>query len=269
MRVVGFDSVRPPGSSVEPSPGLVAGALLNTRLDVELDQAPLSSALPAIARAARVNLLPIFRVRDDAPGLDRDAPVTLSLSNVTADEAIDAVLTAGTGMIDATWQIRGSIVECGPKAMLAEPTRRETRAYDITDLHFEIPTLSSPHFDPERMQAVRRTKKEISVDFAKMIVNQVEPDAWREPDAPAPEAAPGGNTPSGPLPTPSHNLDPNGTADIFVRGQWASLFIRNDRTLVIVAPDFIHRQINGYPGIVPPEAHSGAPVRPPSPGGVP
>lgn len=267
VRAVGFDQVRAPGTAVEPGPGVVAGALYGTRVDVDFDRAPLSQALPALARAVRINLLPLFRPRDDMPGLDRDAIVSLALTNVTAVEAIESMLAASTGMVDATWQIRGSIVECGPKAMLAESSRRETRVYDITDIHFEIPTFSHPAFDPDRVHDTRRTKQEISADLATMIVNQVEPDAWREPDAPSPDG-PGGRslgTPTGAAPTPAKNLDPRSDEEIFVRGQWASLHIRDHRTLVIVAPDFIHRRINGYPGMVPPEAHSGAtgPLNPP------
>ncbi len=262
IRVVSLDAARPPGSTVEPGPGAVAGILYLTRVRVELEEAPLSQALMALARAAGVNLLPLYRVREGAPGLDRDAPVTLLLDGVSVQEAIEAILAAATGMVDATWQIRGGIVECGPKVMLADPGRRETRVYDVTELLFEIPTFSSKAFDPNQILALRRKKKEISADFARMIVNQVEPDAWREPEAATEPASPNSAKPTGPSPTPTKNLDGDGRNDIFVRGQWAAMHIRSDRELVVTAPDFIHRGIGGYARMVPPEARPDVPVRP-------
>jgi len=241
VRVRGFDRTRPPGTKVEPGPAVVAGALTLTRVDVEFDGARLSSAIRALARAARVNVVALFRTSDLDPGLDGNAPVTLSLENVTAAEALEAILAAGTGMVDSTWQIRGNLIECGPKSMLAESSRRETRVYDISDLRFEIPRFSSDRFDPEGRLRLRRKPREASADLARLIVSTVEPAAWREVDP-----TEGAETSS------SSNLDGESRSEIFVRGQWASLQIRNDEQLVVSAPGFIHRQIGGVGPIVPP-----------------
>ena len=264
IRVSGYDRTRPADSKVEPSPAVLAGALVYTRLHVNLDEAPLSQALNALARAARVNLLGLYRRGDSSPGLDRDAPISLLLEDVTAQEALEAILAAATGMVDVTWQIRGNIIECGPKQMLAESGRREIRVYDLTDLRFEIPNFSSPTFDPSREHNIRRRPKQISADFAKLIVNQVEPDAWREADAPGDPGRVLGPVGGGAMPAPAQNLDPDSQQDIYVRGQWASLHIRADRDLVVNAPDFIHRQIGGYGRLVPPPGPT-APSAPTAP----
>jgi len=264
IRVSGYDQTRPADSRVEPSPAVLAGALVYTRVHVNLDEVPLSTALNALARSARVNLLGLYRRNDSSPGLDRDAPISLVLEDVTAQEALEAILAAATGMVDVTWQIRGNIIECGPKQMLAEAGRREIRVYDLTDLRFEVPNFSSPTFDPSREHNIRRRPKQISADFAKLIVNQVEPDAWREADAPGDPGRVLGPVGGGASPTPPQNLDPDSDQDIYVRGQWASLHIRSDRDLVVNAPDFIHRQIGGYGRLVPPALPAGAST-PPSP----
>lgn len=248
IRVRSYDRTRPPDSKVEPGPAVIAGALVLTRVDVELDAARLSAALKALGRAARVNVLALYRTRSDGAGLDGTAPVTLSLENVTAQEALEAILAAATGMVDSTWQIRGNLVECGPKLMLAEASRRETRVYDIADVRFEAPYYAPSGPADPNADRHRRLPKEISADFARLIMNNVEPDAWREPD-PQPGAAP----------TPSSNLDGEGRNEIFVRGQWASLHLKGDTLLVVNAPDFIHRQIGGMGKLVPPVAASELP----------
>ncbi|MBX3356536.1 MAG: hypothetical protein KF724_12640 [Phycisphaeraceae bacterium] len=253
--VRGYDRTRPADAVVEPGPAVISGALVYTRVDVDLDEAPLASALSALARAAKVNILPIFRPAPDRPGLDRAVTVSLSLDNVTALEALESILLAGTGLIDATWQIRGNIIECAPKVILADSSRREIRTHDISDLRFEI-----PNFSPRLPKGTdRRKPKEVTADFVRMIVTQVEPDAWREPTGGSDDPSSLGQaTPSGAAPTPAHNLFTDDTdeqrKEFFVRGQWASLHLKNDRLLVINAPGFIHRQLEGMGPLVPPAA---------------
>lgn len=243
VRVRGYEKTRAPDIQVEPGPAVIGGALVMTRVDVELDEAPLSSALKELAKAARVNLLPLYRTRESDSGLDRDLPVTLSLENVSAQEALEAILAAATGMVDTTWQIRGNVIECGPKVMLAESSRRVTRVYDITDVRLEVPYYEPQYPGDPNADRHRRLPKEISADFARLIINNVEPEAWREP-----EPLPGG------APTPALNLDGQGREEIFVRGQWASLHMKNDTMLVVNAPDFIQRQIGGMGTLIPPLA---------------
>lgn len=271
VRVVRLEKTRPADQEVEPGPAVVAGAIVYTRVDVELDGATLQQALTAIGRAARVNLVGIYRRSEGDPGLDRTAPVFLSLRDVPVHEALDHVLSATTGMIDSTWQIRGNVIECGPKAMLAEPGRRETRVHDISDLRFEIPRFvpgKNPD-DPSNPNR-RRNPKEICADLARLVMNSTEAKAWEEPNDPDPASAPsapsGGTqpaTPSGFGSNPgrlnttrstSRNLDPDEPEEIFVFGRWASMQFRDNRLLVVHAPDFIHRQIAGYGKLVPPTA---------------
>lgn len=260
IRVVGHDRTRSAGTKVEPSPAVLAGALVYTRVDVDLDEAPLGEALTAFSRAVRVNLLGLYRRNDSSLGLDREARVSLMLERVTAQEALEAILAAATGMVEITWQIRGGIIECGPKSMLAESSRREIRVYDITDIRFEVPHFASRKFDPEGAQSQRHRPKEISVSLAKLIVNQVEPEAWKEPEPTNEHGQTLGAANTGGPVIPATNLDPNSKQDIYVRGQWASLQIRADRDLVVHAPDFIHRQIGGYGALIPPAAPGDEPV---------
>ena len=249
IAVTGYDRTRLPDPPVEAGPATVAGELVFTRVSLDAEGAPLSTVLSRLARATGLNLVPLYS-SPAAPGLDPRLPISLYLTNVTALDALEAILAVSGGLNACTWQIRGTLVECGPKALLADPSRRESRVYDITDLTFEVPyfrALGPP---------IRKVPKEVAADVARMMVNGVEPDAWVAPPPPAPDpASPGSQTPPrvpGPPPIPPTNLDPYSTDDAYVRGRWASLQIRNHRTLVVNAPDFIHRQINGYGPLVPP-----------------
>lgn len=260
VRAIRLERSRPAEPAVETSAATVAGALTYTRLDVDIDGATLQQALMAVARAARVNIVGTFKAGNTLSGLDRLAPVYLSLHDVTAIEAIEQILASTSGMIDATWQIRGTIVECGPKSMLAEPSRRVVRVHDITDIRFEVPMFAPPaaaQANPGLNR--RRSPKEICADLARLVMHSVEPQAWEEPP---PSDEPAGNSPATPPMTPttpsapavpSRNLDGYMSRnDIYVNGKWASMHFRDDRTLVVTAPDFIHRQLGGYGELIPP-----------------
>jgi hypothetical protein len=186
----------------------------------------------------------VGRYRDDrfAQGIDPGTPVTLDASDEPALTVIELLLDQCATDDPCTWQLRDGYVEVGTKDRLGAASARETRCYPLRDL------LSEPlHFDnaPQLDIAAalsqagsyggggtggggmgggggglifgqpdeppdRAVEQELADQIILLITQSVEPEAW--PD--------------------------NG-------GEWASIHYFCG-TLIIRAPDFVHRQIGGY-----------------------
>ncbi len=163
------------------------------------------------------------------PGLDPDAPVTISASGSSALSILQRILDkAGDEFDAATWQMTPEgVMEVGPRSVL---NRRATLiVYDVRDLTFPIPDYKDvPELNLNA--AVRQTgggggggifqqlgQQRSDVDtraetqrIAEILQQNIEFDQWRD-----------------------HG------------GEGASLTIY-DGSLLVRAPDYIHRQIAGY-----------------------
>ncbi len=170
---------------------------------------------------------------DREDGLDKDQLVSLNVKNLSALDALERVLAkVQTDYEENTWQMTTTgAIQFGPKSVL----NREKRVvmYDINDLltvlpnYTDAPTIDleqvlqnnqggggggSP-FDEEddnQMQDTR-SKQERTQEIVDLLLSLVEPEQWVDN---------GGN---------------GGTIRAY------------GGTLIVNAPDYIHRQINGYP----------------------
>ena len=169
---------------------------------------------------------------------------------------------------DCTWQLRRGFVEIGSKKRLAAPAARELRTYDLTDLLLEPPSFASPlgggqayaRLDSVYVEAVlgesnrralrngqpipRKNPRQIILELVEGIVESIEPGRWDigekteveelvENDPKASDRSKRGQSPRTKL------VPANSDA-------WAS--IRTFReSLIVTAPDFMHRQLGGYP----------------------
>jgi hypothetical protein len=235
------------------------GRLVFSRMRVELVDAPAGKALMEIARQLDLNFAP----RYDA-GFQRDAPVNVLLQDVTAREAIEAIVSQASA--NATWQINGGVVEVGSREWLARQNARVTRIHELGEL-----TLDHPYFNSLQMQSnlgmssstgasepirERMLPEKVAAMLMFKIANQIEPEAWLPP--PPPDPVPdgkGGFRPppraAGGVPDAPANYEPR-DGPIYVRGQWAQMDFRDQhRVLIVTAPDFVHRGISGYPPALP------------------
>lgn len=168
-------------------------------------------------------------------GLDKDLTISLKANNVSALTLIERVLERAvgdtTGFSGNTWQLaEGGELQIGPKDRLGKFRRVEI--YDINDLLMVLPDYTNaPEFDLNSvLQSGRggggqspfqntrtqnneqqRPKEERAQDIINILTALVEPEQW--PDG-------GGE---------------NATVRYY------------QGTLIINAPDFVHRGINGYP----------------------
>jgi hypothetical protein len=204
--------------------------------------------------------------------------VSVQLVDVSGREALEALASlAGAGI---TWQIHASVVEFGPKRVLARPEARFTRIYEVGDL-----SLQAPDYTPGCANGAsynRRDGDEVLAELVRNISTHCEPEAFLPPPpamvetpdgklvpvqhtAPKPSSRSNqGNgqynsTRKNPNTTATFNFDPSEAA-VFITGQWASIQTQ-DLSLTVIAPDFVHRAIDGYEQAIPPRADEPAPRR--------
>jgi hypothetical protein len=229
------------------------GVLRGTPVTLHFEDTPAREAFDALQAAVGIPL--IGRYQDDpfGYGLDPHAPITLDARDRPAIEVLEALLgqcsLPGT---PCTWQMRKGFVEFGTKARLSVPAAQATRIYHVADLIVDIP-------DNPR----DRTRREVyALDVVQEVCENVEPGQWdygqpleplpREDYVRSPKAqAPDGQAGDG------HRPDRPATPPPAPGGRYVThpkpAIIRYWRDVVIVhAPDYIHRQIDGYPEPIPP-----------------
>ncbi len=275
-------SVRPPSRRVR-----MLQALLYTDLTVDFDHTAARAVMEYVATALGINL--IGRYADDPAGhgIDPETPITLSVKDLPAVEILELVLEQCSVAGPCTWQLRRGYVEVGTKERLAVSGAQVLHVYPIDELLLEPPRHDDAplvgmyvghSFDLDRNgrgsgrnwgtpgyggyggygggyrggyggggsgaigsgNAATGTaptggaantperKTERGHALVKLIVDSVEPDAWRR----------------------------NG-------GDWAWIEYQSGG-LVVRAPDFIHREIGGYPPVPPPD-RTGEPSGEPAP----
>ena len=246
------------------------GVLVYALVTVDHEAIPARAAFEALQKTLGVTF--VVRYADDplGYGIEPKTSITFQAENAPALDVLEAMLTqCSTPEEPCTWQLRKGFVELGTKRRLSLPAARETRLYDIVELKTQI---------PENMRDRRQQPDIGALDVVQEICENVEPGVWdygqtdgREPAAPpdqviAPSAKviPAINPTVPPEPTPPTASTPHPSvaptrpqpdqerryvlpAKIAVIRYWRDV-------LIVHAPDYIHRQINGYPEPIRPDA---------------
>ncbi|MCC6661262.1 MAG: hypothetical protein IT437_10295 [Phycisphaerales bacterium] len=178
---------------------------------------------------------PLWADDRNTDGLDRDRTVTVTITNGTVLRLIEAVLAkASDGFSDNSWQMSETgEIQIGPKSRLNK--FRRVQLYDINDLLMEVPEYAEvPRIDLQSVlqssqggsggqspfsgdqnqntqDQKRRERGDKATEIIDILTQTVEPEQWQE----------GGGT---------------GGSIKYWQG-----------TLIVNAPDYMHRQINGYP----------------------
>ena len=245
----------------EPGPkAKLLQSLLYEKLTVNFDQTPARDVFDYLATTLGVNL--IARYSDDtiAHGIDPETPISLSVEDMHALQVLELALEQCATVEGCTWQLRNDFIEVGTKERLSTRSAREVRTYPIDELVFaptrfnNAPSVGINHLYPNypgyggyahpysgRLSggsggygsgyggsvgpttpapAADQRKTQRAQEIVNLITDTIEPMAWTV----------------------------NG-------GDWATIRYR-DGSLIINAPDYIHRQINGYPHVPPPNTES-------------
>jgi hypothetical protein len=244
------------------SRGRLLGALLYADVSVNFDRVEARKAFEYVASEMGVPLVVRYAGEGGSDGIDPEMEVSLVMENAPALTVLERLLDICAVDTACTWQIREGFIEAGTKDRLSAPAARERRMYPIRDLLFEPPTFdNAPDFslssaleqgnqggqggggggfggggggfggggggfggggggggsgggsiigDVEEDPA-RTSDTERAEQLMDIIMEQCEPEAWTD----------------------------NG-------GEAASMRYYQG-VLIITAPDYIHRQIDGYP----------------------
>ena len=256
----------------------IFGILVYTRITVSWEEKPAREAFKELAAALNIPIA--GRYDDDARGhgLDAAMPITVDASQQCALDLLEEMLEQCEVYEDCTWQIRNAKLEVGTKRRLATFSTRENRRYDLTDLLLEPPyflssfaksrgggrfaAVDSPYVDAVLGSAnremlrggdapIRKHPMMIAEEIIEGIVETIEPGHWDygyEEEDEEGEAVP--VDPDAPVSTnPGTKNSIKAASD---PRKWASLrYFR--KSLVINAPDFMHRQVGGYPTPIVPE----------------
>jgi len=208
--------------------------LLMKPMSVDYQQTRLEAVIKNIADVTGAPLLVLWQDDRNPIGLDKEALISFRAEDQTALTVLEAVLSQAGGDVTSggnSWQMTESgMIEVGPKERLNRTRRLEI--YDISDLLLEIRDYSDvPQFDLNsalqsgsggsgsspfsgggtQTQDTGKTEQERADEVIRLIVEQIEPDQWTN----------------------------NGGAAATVRYY--------KKALLVTAPDYIQRQINGYP----------------------
>ena len=215
-------------------PRRVALDHLAKRITVDLDEARMEDVVQYLSTVGSLEFEPMWEDDTGREGLDKDALVSMRASNLPILSILERILEKGTdGFSGNAWQLtREGIVQIGPKSRLNEFAT--LKLYDIQDLLFRVnnyttvPELDldaavqqsqggggggggqSIFTDDEEDDANRPTTEEEAQQLIDLIVETVEPNEWEDN---------GGN----------------GGSIRFWRG-----------SLLVRAPDYMHRQLGGY-----------------------
>jgi len=240
-------------------------ALLNTRLPVTFDETPARDALKFIAEATNVAMVPRWRSDKNPDGMDPDEPITMQLPSLTALDALEYVLAQLPAESSCTWQLRPGFLEVGTRENLSRRGSLVTKLYPIKDLLYTVPYFdNAPNFNLDFAlnqgagvgggggggggmggggggmgggggggggggslfgsggdSGPRETAEEAARRLIQLIKSVVEPEAWE--------------------------------------ADWAFIDYYQE-SLIVRAPDYVHRALGGYSFLPPPrQARRGGP----------
>lgn len=134
-------------SSQAASRAQLLGALLYTDITVDFAETPVKEAINYIRSQMGVDLVARFSNDKGASvGIDPEATVTLKADAAPALNVIEMLLDQVSDGDPSSWQLRDGFIEIGPKDRLDKS--RETRYYPVRDLLFEPPYFdNAPEFD--------------------------------------------------------------------------------------------------------------------------
>jgi hypothetical protein len=214
-------------------------ARMQRPISINFAETPLQDVMKFIAEVTGADMEPMWQDDQNSTGLEKEKAITLKAEKVTALALLEKVLDKATNDLSGTggntWQMSESgTLQCGPKSRLNKFRRVEI--YPVRDLLMEIPNYGdAPEFDLQSVlqssggrgssssqspfkdngqNGNKTTGKPLEQrveDLQKLLTELVEPEQWVD----------------------------NGGEAATIR------FYQN--TFIVNAPDYVHRQLNGYP----------------------
>ena len=176
-------------------------ALLETkRIPVKFEETPLSSVVQFLAAVTNLNVDVDWQSLETV-GIDREAPVSLNLTNVPVKTVLDRVTekVSPDALTGAAWSVNDGVLTIASREVINK--NKTLVIYDIRDLLIEVPDYdNAPDFD---LQSVlqsgqgggggqspfeeaddedidRRTIEERTTDIIDLITTLVDPTGWQD-----------------------------------------------------------------------------------------
>ncbi len=234
-------------------------ALYYTDVTILFQETPARDAFEFIRTALGVNMVVHYADGPTGIGIEPDMPITVDAQEMQALELLELVLEQCSLTEASTWQLRRSFLEVGTKERLSVPAAQEIRTYPIDDIIFDPPRFTDA--------------PSLRLDYALS-------GSWGSyggtPFFPGSGAfgIGGGGGFGGSISVGAANAGSGGASDWRQQGAeqligliteviepdvWTSnggtiASIRYDSgALIVRAPDFVQRQIGGYPRVPRPE----------------
>jgi hypothetical protein len=207
---------------------------MSKRVSLEVTEARLEDVMTYIREITQADLEIFWQGDSDSvPGLDKEKKITVSIKNRPALAVLEAVLDKAKSEFGSgnTWQMTAyGPIQIGPREALNRERRVEM--YDINDLltviprYAEVPEIdlnsvlqqsqgggggTSPFEEADEEEEEARPRSERAREIIDILITTVESEQWTD----------------------------NG-------GEAATIRFYGS-TLIVNAPDYVHRQINGYP----------------------
>jgi hypothetical protein len=262
------------------------GVLTFTRVTVTFDETPVRDALKTLGALLHITIIGRFSSATDLRGIDPEMPVSIQADQRFAVDILEEMLEQCAMDEPLTWQLRLAMVEVGTKQRLSSSASRETRTYNLTDLLIEPPNFGGSggaKYEPVRTPYVdallgaanrasvraggqpgRKSKTELMLELVEGMIEFIEPGHWDLGGDSSRDAEPD-NAADPEHSSPSHTVPATRPAspsrkESMTRRQgnpehWASMRAWQEG-LIITAPDFMHRELGGYPKPIPPEITS-------------
>jgi hypothetical protein len=191
------------------------GKLVYRDASVTFEKEPAKDVLQNLEDGLDIMMLVIWK-QDEGDGLDPTQEITLELKHQPTLVILERIVAQLDPEGNAAWQLRHGALEIGLKTHLASTGRQRLETYYIRDLLFTIRNFDAPNlgtFDDDGNRGGDNepdpSQQEEIDRIIDLIVKFIEPELWEQN---------------------------GGTCSI----------TNYKETLLIKAPDFIHRQINGY-----------------------
>ena len=213
----------------------ILGALIYTDLSVSIDGEEALGIMNHLEEELGV-LMQVYWKTKKLEGCDRSAAIFLTLEQMPALVVLERVIEQLSDDEEVTWQLRDGVLEVGLKSRFSKRTSQQTITYSISDLLFTIRDFdNAPEmgtgggtgggggsggsggsggigFGAPDADPESLTKQERIDKIIELITTFVEPLQWEQ------------------------------------NGGECTITDFNE-ALIIRAPDFVHRQIGGYPFI--------------------
>ena len=256
------------------------GRLMYTRVTVRWDGVPIGEALAQLRNSIGVPVIPRYNKDEDDSGLNPDFKIYANVMDTPVLDLIEVVVQQASDVQPVTWQIRKGFVEVGTKKRLARKAAMERRLYDVSQLLKQPPSFGV--FNKVSSRKDVSDQYDVTKELYDAMSSMIEPGHWYI--VPQREGSSSGQAQrsdwrdfdKGFIHPGSHHdarAGQNGETDlpseIFGPSHedvWVTVHRFKGR-MIVNAPDFIHRQIGGYPKPIPPPGLERQPVaKTPAPG---